>query len=122
MCECDFSSNELKTCMYSFIMVSSSVPTLHTAKSLTPVKSWDSFTGVTYTTHETLQFQYCNHVGDGSVQCANGTINPETTVATVGITAVSLLGPFVAENVCYVYICTYMCGLAVSDVWCVCAL
>lgn len=103
MCECDFSSNELKTCMYSFIMVYSSVPTLHTAKSLTPVRSWDSFTGVTCITRETLQFQYCNHVGDGSVRCANGTINYETTVATVGITAVSLVGPFVAASVCYVY-------------------
>ena len=67
-------------------------------------------------------FSTFNHVDDGSVQGVNRTINYETTVATVGITVVSLVGPFVAENVCYVYICTYMCGLAVSDVWCVCAL
>ena len=71
------------TCMYSCFRVSSPIHTLHTAIThmiillelwgVSPAKcDWNS--------REALQFQYFNHVSDCSVQCANGTRNPEETV------------------------------------------
>ena len=34
--------------------------------------------------HDTMElFQYLNHLSDCSVQCANGTRNPETTVGRI---------------------------------------
>jgi len=69
--------------MYNRFRVSSPIHTLHTAIThvLILLELWGvSRANCDWNSPEPLQFQYFNHVSDCSVQWANGSRSPETTI------------------------------------------